>query len=162
MKKTVVIALLMLSVLLILLTTACGEAKTETVAEITVDTEAFLKKIEQTDLFVDTLGSTKESVLSQVMFLSTDKIESASLFMGTGFTGEAYAYFKCTSAEDAAIIVEELKTFVEDQKDIYISYAPDAIPHFDSAIIKQKGSYVAYVVADKNIEANRIVEEFFN
>ena len=160
MKKLIILLLAILT--LFLLVSCKGEAKTDTPVEVVIDTDAFLKKIEQPDLYVDTLGVTRESVISQVMFLSVNKIESSALFMGTGFTGEAYGYFKCTSEEDAAIIVEELKTFVEDQKGIYISYAPDAIPHFDSAIIKQKGSYIAYVVADKNIEANKIVEEFFS
>ena len=149
-------------ILVLLLLIGCNGSKTEEKLEVVIDVDAFLQRIEEADLFVDVLGSTRDSVLSQVMFLSTDNIESASLFMGTAFTGEAYGVFKCTSPEAASVIVDELKTFVEDQKDIYISYAPDAIPHFDSAIIKQKGSYVVYVVAHENVEANKIVEEFFN
>lgn len=160
MKKALI--LLLVPLFIFLLVGCKSDEVSEIPIDIEIDTEAFIKKIEQPSLYVDTLGETRDSVLSQVMFLSTEKIESAAMFMGTGFTGEAYGYFKCTSAEDAAVIVNELKTFVEDQKKIYISYAPDAIPHFDSAIIKQKGSYVAYVVADKNVEANKIVEEFFN
>jgi len=157
MKK---ICLFLAFYMFIVLLVACG-GKSETKKDIVIDTETFLKRIEEANPFVDTLGNTRDSVLSSVMFLSTDKIETATLFMGTGYTGEAYGVFKCTSAEDAAAIVEELKTFVNDQKDIYISYAPDAIPRFDSAIIRQQGVYVAYVVADDSAAALKIVEEYF-
>ena len=155
-KLCIVLAIVLIGCLL----ASCSVKKNGPDLEIVLDTDEFLKKIGEADIFLDTMGSTRDTVLSEVMYLSTDKIEKASLFMGTAFTGEAYGIFKCKSDEDAAVIVEELKTFVENQKDIYISYAPDAIPHFNNAIIKQKGPYVVYVVADKNVEANRIIEEF--
>lgn len=147
-----------------LLLVGCGSGTTEKKEEVkvTIDTDAFLKKVGEADIFDDTLAATRDSFIAEGLELTMDKIEFGKFFMGSGFTGEGYGVFKCKSKEDAEAIVEELKTFVEAQKGIYISYAPEAIPRFDGAIIKQKGSYVAYVAADKNVEANKLVEEFFN
>ncbi len=154
MKKLLVV----LTVALLLFTLiGCGSTNKP---ETTIDLDGLQQKLEGANLFTDTLSSVSESVLSKVMYLTTDNLESNQVFLGTGCTGEEYGVFKCTSSDAATELVKELNARVESQKAILADYAPDAIPRLNNAIIKQSGSYVVYVVADKNADALKIVEEF--
>lgn len=158
MKK--VLLLFVSAIILFGCFSGCNTSET---VEIPVDIENLQKKLEEAELFTDTLERiTKESVLSSVLFLTADNIEVSMLYMGSGYTGEEYALFKCVSAEAAKELVEELKARVDSQKAIYRDYAPDAIPRLNNAIIKQLRGYVIYVVADRYPEALKIVEEYLN
>jgi len=159
MKKLFIFVIVAL--LTAMLAVGCSPAAKEE-AEVSIDLEALQKKIQDADLFTDIFERiTKESVLSSIMFLDAESIETYLLYMGSGYTGEEYGLFKCVSAEAAEVLVEDLKTRVESQKNIYADYAPEAIPRLNNAIIRKQGSYVAFVVADKNADALKIVEEYF-
>ena len=163
--KNLVLCVLV-SFLTLILLAGCGSAKDqETTAfsgeDIVVDMQAFLKRIEDAELFADTLERARESVLSAVMYLTTDGIETSAIHMGSGFTGEAFGAFKCVSADAAGLLTDELDEYVKAQKAMYADYAPDAIPRLNNAIIRRSGSYVAYVVAERHIDALKIVEEYF-
>ena len=157
MKKPFI--LILLAMLAMLFIAGCAQEVKE---EASVDIEALQKKLQNADLFTDTLERiTKESVLTTVLFLDADSIETHLLYMGSGYTGEEYGLFKCSSADAALALTEDLKTRVDTMKNIYADYAPDAIPRLNNAIIRRQGSFVAYVVADKQAEALSIVEEYF-
>ena len=157
MKKLTVY--IVLFALLTAVTAGCAPKAAE---EIPVDIEALQRKIEAAGLFTVTFERiTKDSVLSSVMFLDAESIETYLLYLCSAYTGEEYGFFKCVSDDAAAALVEDLKTRVEDLKNTYADYAPEAIPRLNNAIIRRQGSYVAYVVADKQAEALKIVEEYF-
>ena len=154
MYKKVISVLLV--VLLICSLAACGKGQTET----PVDIESLQKEIEAADLFIDTFVSVDANVLSSVMYLATDDIEEFMVYMGSGYTAEEYGVFRCISEETASELVERLRVRVDAQKAIYLDYAPDAMPRLNNAVIKQQGSAVAYVVAEKYGDALKIVEKY--
>lgn len=155
MKK--LLTILLVSILALTLV-ACGGPKEEDVA---IDIDAVKSDLEAANLVTDTLSPVNENVLSNVLTLNAENIESYHMYMGSGATAEEYGVFKCTSSDAAKEIADKLQARVEAQKTVYADYAPDAIPRLDNAVIRQKGVYVAYVVAENHAEALKIIDGYF-
>ena len=153
MKK---IALFAVVLLIILSIAACGKPK-----EISIDTEAFLGEISSGNLFKDALEPIPEKTVSSVIGIDFEQIESFSYFMGAGATAEEYGVFKCSSEEYAKKLTEQFEKRVTTQRALYETYAPDALPRLDNAIIKQSGSYAAIVIADNHSSALSVVDKYF-
>lgn len=155
MKKFLII--LLLSTLLLTLT-ACGGTKEE---NIVIDVDALADELGSANLTTDTLSSVSEKVLTNILSLNVEDIESYLMYMGTGQTAEEYGVFTCVSSEAAVKIAEQLQSRVDAQKAVYADYAPDTIPRLNNAIIRQKGIYVAYVVAENYADSLKMVDTYF-
>lgn len=53
-------------------------------------------------------------------------------------------------AGDAAVLMNSMKDHLEDRRGTLSTYAPDQLPMVDHAVIKQKGSLVAMIIAEKS------------
>ena len=53
-------------------------------------------------------------------------------------------------AGDAAALMNTMKAHLEDRRGTLSVYAPDQLPMVDHAVIKQKGSLVAMIIAEKS------------
>lgn len=155
MKKFLTI--LLVSILTLTLV-ACGGPGEEDVA---IDIDAVKNDLDGANLVTDTLSPVNENVLSGVLTLNPENIESYHMYMGSGATAEEYGVFKCTSSDAAKEVVDKLQARVEARKKEFADYAPDAIPRLDNAVIRQKGAYVAYAVAENHAEALKIIDGYF-
>ncbi|MBR0451655.1 MAG: DUF4358 domain-containing protein [Oscillospiraceae bacterium] len=153
MKKTLVIifAFVMLFALV-----SCGESK----PSFTMDTKALVDDLHKAQLFLDTLTPISENALNKVIGVKTDHIVEFTYEMGTGVTGEELCVITCDSEEAAKEVFEQVKAHRDDYIKQYESYAPDAIPRMEYAVLEQKGVYVVYVAAEANTMAVSICGDY--
>ncbi len=153
MKKTIAIifALIMAFALV-----SCGESK----PSFTMDTKALVDDLHKAQLFLDTLTPISESALNKVIGIKTDHVVDFTYEMGTGVTGEELCVITCDSEDAAKEVFEQVKAHRDDYIKQYESYAPDAIPRMENAVLEQKGVYVVYVAAEANTMAVSICGEY--
>lgn len=153
MKRTLaVIFMLILAFALV----SCGGSKTE----FTMDTKALVDELHQAQLFLDDLTPISESALNKVIGVKTDGIVDFVYEMGTGVTGEELCVITCDSEDTAKRVFEDVKKHRDDYIKQYESYAPDAIPRMEYAVLEQKGVYVVYVSAEANTMATSICGKY--
>ena len=153
MKKILIITL---SILTLLALTACGGGE-----EVAIDSAAFIAELEGSTVFVDQFQPQDDKALAALVKLDTSLITEFTYAVGTGYTGEEYGIFLCTSKADAEAIKAQLEAHVEAQYALYESYAVDALPRIGNAVIMQKGSYVCIVCAEDFDGARVIAEKYF-
>lgn len=154
MKK--LFALLLISVLALALV-SCGGGSS---SSFTLDTDALVNELHGASLFVDSLTPIQQSALAKVVGVSTDYVKSFTYEMGTGVTGEELCVITCDTEANAKKVLEQVKAHQEDYIKQYESYAPDAIPRMEGAVLEQKGVYVIYVAAENNDAAHKIVDKY--
>ena len=128
---------------------------------VEIDLKALGTEISAGNLFLDELIKLEDKVVQNRVGLDLTLIKSGEFWMGTGVTGEEYGLFECNSEADAKKIAEQLETHRKDLYDTYASYAPDALPRIENAIIRQGGVYVVYISANEYQKAADIVDKAF-
>ena len=125
-----------------------------------MDTDALVNELHGASLFVDSLTPIQQNALAKVVGVSTDYVKSFTYEMGTGVTGEELGVITCDTEANAKKVLEQVKAHQEDYIKQYESYAPDAIPRMEGAVLEQKGVYVIYVAAENNDAAHKIVDKY--
>lgn len=155
MKKTLaILSCLVLAFALV----SCGGGGSST--SFTLDTKALIDELHGANLFIDSLSPISENALNKVVGVSTDGITDFTYEMGTGVTGEELAVITCDSEDSAKKVFEEVTAHREDYMKQYESYAPDALPRMENAVLVQKGVYVIYVSAENDAAAQSIVDSY--
>ena len=135
---------------------SCGKSN------FTLDTDELVDKIENYDLFLDTLAPITENALSSVVGLSTDGIESWTYEIGTGATGEEFGVITCKTEDDAKTIKSELEERQQSLYDTYESYSPDSLPRISDAVLEQKGVYVIFISCDNDDVAQTLIDGYLD
>ena len=154
MKRT--LAIIFTLILALALVSCGGSAK----SDFTMDTKALVNELHDAQLFLDSLTPISESALNKVVGINTEGVVDFVYEMGTGVTGEELCVITCDSEDTAKRVFEEVKTHRDDYIKQYESYAPDAIPRMENAVLEQKGVYVVYVSAEANTMAQSICGKY--
>lgn len=156
MKKLIGLSL---ALILALSLVACGGSDSGTTDEtITLDTAAISSSIDGVGLFVDTLEPISEDRITTVTGIDISGCKSAEYHLGAGATAEEWGVFECNSVDDAKTLVTALEKHCDELLSTYESYAPDAVPRINNAVIERAGQYVVFVTAEKYDDAKTLVE----
>lgn len=111
-------------------------------------------------LFTEVLEPQGEQSMQSWVKVDLSLVDNYEFYAAAGYTGEEYGLFACKSQNDAKTLVAQLEQRVQDLKNTYESYAPDAVLRLNDPLIKQLGVYVVYVVSDNQSEARKIVDQY--
>lgn len=155
MKKLLIIAVVLL---LAVSLAACG-GKEE---DVTLDLDAIAGEISGANLFVDAeLQPVAADSIAGMLGLDASLISSAQYYMGAGATGEEWGLFECVDAASAETLLTQLEAHRDDLLSTYESYAPDAVPRIENAVIMAKGRYAVFITAEQYAQAQSIAGAHF-
>lgn len=153
--KKLIIALMAL--VLVFSFAACGGQE-----KVELDLDAIGAEISKAGLFLDTeLQPVAAESIAGMVGLDSSLYVSAQYYMGAGATGEEWGLFECADAKSAESLVAQLETHRDDLLSTYESYAPDAVPRIENAVIMSKGQYVVFITAEQYEQAQKLAESYF-
>ena len=153
MKKLLIIAL---ALVLALSLAACGDKN------VSIDTAALSAEIEGSGVFVDTLVKMDESAIGGQCESDVSGCVSMEYHAGMGATAEEWGIFECADAKAAKALVASLEAHRDSLLEVYASYAPDAVPRIENAVIRQSGPYVLFIVANDYAGAASVADGYFS
>ncbi len=148
---------LLLALLCLVMAVGCGGSPAN---DVTVDTEALMKDLTTKVAYPDDIYPTESSMAD--MLLTPDKLPEgaeASIYLNSLSNVRAMVV-TCASAADAESFASVMKGFVERQKEVNASYAPEEVTRLDNAVLRQAGPYVVLVVCDDAAGAAEIVDGY--
>jgi len=154
MKK---LAALLLTFVLVLGLCACGGSKEASLNFAPADLSA---KLLDSKCFTDLMSEMDNAVAFEIYGLDSAKVDSASIYLGTGATAEEIAVFKAKDADGAKAIKEAMDGRVQAQIKAYENYVPTEVPKLKEAIVAAKDLYVVYVTSADAGSAKGIIDEF--
>ncbi len=153
MKKLITCAL---ALVLALSLAACGGKK------VSIDTAALAAELSDADLFLDSLVSMDEAAIGGQCESDVSGCVSMEYHAGMGATAEEWGVFECADAKAAKALAESLGAHRDSLLETYTSYAPDAVPRIENAVIRQSGQYVLIVIAADYEGAAEIADRYFS
>lgn len=143
--------------LLLLLCMLVGCAGNGDAKELNMDSLA--TDLINSDSFSDILSPIEDAVAAAIYVVDEADIEDCRVFCSTGATAEEVAVFKAKDEAAAGRILDAAKARIEAQKQAYSGYAPEEVPKLDSAIVRQSGVYVVYVVPADAAAAKKVADK---
>jgi len=110
--------------------------------------------------FADLLSPVDATIAQSLYNLGELEITACSVYCSTGATAEEIAIFRCADAETAKEVELAAKARLESQSATYASYAPEAIPEIENAVLRIRGCYVACVVSGDAALASSILDRY--
>ena len=154
MKKTIA---LLVAMALLLLLPACGSTAREVKDFDPVDLSSALL---DSKCFTDLLSEMDKSVALELYGVDPAKVDSCSVYLGTGATAEEIAVFKAVDSDAADSIAAALQNRVTCQVEAYKNYVPREVPKLEKAIVLSAGVYAVYVTAEDSDGARAIVDDY--
>lgn len=135
---------------------ACGEK------QVSIDTAALSAELNDADLFIDSLVSMDEAAIGGQCESDVSACTAMEYHAGMGATAEEWGIFTCADAKAAKSLAESLKAHCDSLLETYTSYAPDAVPRIENAVVRQSGPYVLIVIAADYEGAAEIADRYFS
>ena len=112
------------------------------------------------ECFTDLMSEIDNAIAFEIYGIDSSKIESASIYMGTGATAEEIAVIKAKDSDSAKTVTEAMNSRVGAQIEAYKNYVPTEVPKLEEAIVRSAGNYVVYVTAADSGAAESIIGEY--
>ena len=154
MKK---ILALVMAALFLFAAVGCGAKEP---ADLKVDTAALLSDLESKVPYPDEINAIDSSMAD--MLLTPDKLPEgaeAAIYLNS-LSNVRILLVTCPDAAAAEGFVPVLKGFIDRQKDVNASYAPEEVEPLDNALLRQAGPYVVLVVSDDSAAAASVVDGY--
>ncbi len=129
--------------------------------EQVIDLEEASKAVAEGNFFTDDMNPAKTDVLLALYGLTQDEVAQVVGYVGSGATAEELTLWKASSSDAAAAIAEKVQGRVDTQISSFQDYNPEEVPKLESAVILQKGNFVALCVCADNAAAREILEPYF-
>ena len=149
--------LLILAAAALLLFTGCGKSSSK---DITVDTAALAKELNESAVTSDTLTQTQSTMFSQIYFVDEDALAGGAAYMSSGATACEVAVIECKSADQTGDVEKLFQQRVDNQSSLYASYNAGEVDKLENAIIKSAGKYVVLCVCDDTEAAETILKNY--
>ena len=145
---------LFLSLLLIAALAACGSS------ELSFEPGDAAAAVMKDGSFSDLLSPVDERVAKSLYGVSDAEVVSCCVYCSTGATAEEIAVFRCADENAAKTVEAAARARLDSQKAAYATYAPDAVPAIENALVRTRGGYVACVVSGDSAVAGQILDGY--
>ena len=148
------IAICLLTLLLVLLLTACGGGKE-------VDLDALAGELTSSAAFTMdmTQFQASDSAIAGTYGLADGQVTKSLMYYNTG-TAEEIFLAQAADSKNADAVEQLCASRVEAQTAWMQNYVPEAVPRLENAVIEKSGDYVVLVVANDSAAAKSIVDSY--
>lgn len=145
----------------VIFASGCGKDSTESSGnkEISVDTKALATDIVAKVKFVSAMNEI-DSELLDINYTVEEGTTGVSYKAGGQFADEV-TIFTAKDEASAKKMLDNVKEYINEQKDTFSSYAPGEVAKLDKAIAMQKGKYVVFCVTADVENAKTIIDKAF-
>jgi len=149
----------------LILAGACGASKTEApqgddkVEAFVLDVAAAGERLHSELEYRDDLEALDQLIVCALLGLRDSDVDQLSSYFSSGATAEEILVFKAVDEDALKSLRSAVETRVEDQKKVYVSYAPEEIAYLDGAVIVDRDLYLIYCVSADSQKANVLVNE---
>ena len=141
--------------LLLAVLAGCGAEKT-----VQFDPQEAADALLASDAYEDILSPIQPKIAAMLYGVDAESIESCSVYCSTGATAEEIAVFRCRDEASADALKQAAKQRIQDQKDAYVSYAPQEVPKLENALLRTAGVYVVCVVANDYSAVTPVLDKY--
>lgn len=127
--------------------------------EISVDTKALASDIIAKVKFVAAMNEINSELLD-INYTVEEGTTGVSYKAGGQFADEV-TIFTAKDEASAKKMLDNVKEYIDEQKDIFASYAPGEVVKLEKAITMQKGKYVVFCVTADIETAKTIIDKAF-
>ena len=125
----------------------------------TLDVSAFGDAL-FTDLdFRDQLEELDPLIVYTLLGIDGDHVAAQKNFFSSGATAEEILVFQAVDQEAMHALKKAIEARIEDQKRVYVSYAPEEVIYLKGAVLEERGDYLVYCVAADAVSARKMIEE---
>jgi len=156
------VKIMMASVLAVclLLCGACGSAGEDGKAGqepvFTLDVAAAGERLFHELEYRDELAELAPAVVYALLGVDSEDVVTQKNYFSSTATAEEIIVFLAAGQEAAGRLKLALEARIEDQKDLYVSYAPEEVVYLNSAVLEQKGDYLIFCVAADPVAAKKL------
>ena len=148
---------------LIFLSGGCGSSASSAppvaAAEFTIDVRLAGERLYRDLEYRDSLEELDPLIVYTLLGIDPDDVIEIMNYFSSGATAEEIIVLKASGSEALeslkAIIVER----IEDQKNVYVSYAPEEVNYLKGAVVEVKGDYLLYCVPADGAAGKKLVGE---
>ena len=160
-KKLFMVLMTLIIATGIIFAAGCSSDSTESNGdkEISVDTKALAADIVAKVKFVATMNEI-DSELLDINYTVEEGTTGVSYKAG-GQVADEVTIFTAKDEESAKKMLDNVKEYIDEQKDIFVSYAPAEVAKLEKAIAIQKGKYVVFCVTADVENAKTIINKAF-
>ena len=135
-----------------------GGART---AEFTLDVDQSGERLYQELSFRDQLEELDAVVVYTLLGIDAADVSEQKNYFSSGATAEEILIFRAVSQEALGRIKAILEARVEDQAELYASYAPEEVGYLKKAVLETKGDYLIFCVPENAEAAAKLIREMF-
>lgn len=151
--RTVLKQILPLAVALCLLLTACGSG-----VPAPFDPAATATALKESEAFSQVLEEIDADIAATYFGLDETAVQSITAFGSLSAGAEQIAVLTLADEKSATTAKELLQRYLEDQKSALNDYQPEEVSKLDAALLEQRGSSVALVVAADADKAQAVLD----
>ena len=90
-----------------------------------------------------------------------DRVVSYDAYVSASVTTQEIFVMEAKTEEDTKAIVAQIEEYINQQRDLYGSYAKGETPRLEDAVIAVNGCFVVYVASEDNDAAADLVQSLF-
>ena len=109
----------------------------------------------------DRLEELAPSVVYTLLGIEEGDVLELKNYFSSGATAEEILVIKAKDQDALARLRFLIDTRVQDQMDIYVSYAPEEVEYLKAAVIDSKEDYLVYCVSSSPDKAGELVKDMF-
>ena len=150
-------------VVCLLLICACGAPEASEDARqadvFRLDVDAVGERLYHELVYRDQLEALTPTLVYVLFGIDENDVMEQKNFFSSGATAEEVIVFQAAGSAALAALTLAVEARINDQKEIYASYAPEEILYLDGAVLREKGDYLIYCVAADPVAAASLVDE---
>lgn len=155
MKKFTGAVSAILSVLILLAATGCGNAKTPKDVDISAMAAAIIKSGAYTDSMSD------KSTAAQTLYgIDAADLKQSDVYFSSMATAEECAVFEAVDSAAAGRILTACQTRQTSQVSSYENYVPTEVAKINAAVVAQSGNYVLYIVSNDQAAVKTVLAQY--
>jgi len=139
---------------------ASGNATALTVAAaFTLDVERAGERLYEELTYRDALEELPAAVVYVLLGIDEGHVSAQKNYFSSGATAEEVIVFQAKDEAALKALRQAVEARIEDQKDVYVSYAPKEVDYLKGAVVEEKGAYLIYCVAEDSAAAAKLIRE---
>jgi len=151
---------------LLIIMSACGSSgatggKAPAASVFTMDVSAAGERLYKELEYRDTLEELDPAIVFTLLGINEDDVAEVKCYFSSGATAEEVIVFKATDAKALEALKTAVSERIEDQKNVYVSYAPQEVAYLKGAIVQAKGDYLIYCVPADSQAGAKLTNELF-
>lgn len=169
MKKNSHLTIYIMSIIILLTLSACGNQQTDDISENNVSITELQEQMLAADttlpeMVVVSSSDEKQAELnfSYLSDLSYDLVDSYFYAYAKDGTAEELAVIKLKDQADAAVMMNSLHNHIKQRKGTFQEYAPDQVELTENAVVTREGCFVTFIICSKNGMVQKVFQNSFD